>query len=555
MATERCRPLEGGAPAPPPPRMAQARRRRRSPRAALTLALLLVALLPACSERPAIPADVLIIGQQAEPKSLDPHAATSLNDFRIAANIYDGLVRFHDGTLEIEPALAESWEISADGRTYAFTLRDGIRFHDGSPLNAEAIRFNFERMLNEDHPYHDTGPFPLAFFFSSIESIETPDERTVVFHLDEPFAPFLSNLAYPTGFIVSPTAVKKYGSAFGRNPSGTGPFVFDRWESNRLVEIRRSPDAWDGAAKLERVIFRPLTQENARLTELLAGGVDMVMEVPPDVVAFFRKNPDFEVLEAAGPHLWFLILNTREGPFQDKRVRKAVNYAINKQTLVSDLLQDTATIPAGPIPEAFAWAANPDVTPYPYDPERARELIREAGAEGAEITFYATEGGSGMLSPKQMAAAIQADLADIGLDARIETFEWNTFLSRVNEGLEGRADMAEMAWMVNDPDTLPFLALRSGALPSEGGFNSGYYSNPEVDELIEAARRETDQAERAVLYRRIQQIVHDDAPWVFVASWKQNAVATDRLRGLELQPSFLLLLKNAWKIEATGDDS
>jgi peptide/nickel transport system substrate-binding protein len=173
--------------------------------------------------------------------------------------------------------------------------------------------------------------------------------------------------------------------------------------------------------------------------------------------------------------------------------------------------------------------------------------VEASGYSGEPITLYATEGGSGMLAPKQMAAAIQADLAAVGLDVRIETFEWNTYLARVNEGLEGKADMAEMAWMVNDPDTLPYLALRTDASPEDGGFNSGYYSNPKVDKLIQEARVASDPAEREALYRKIDRIVYNDAPWVFTASWKQNAVTSNDVHGLELQPSFLLLLKDAWK--------
>ncbi|WP_439120485.1 ABC transporter substrate-binding protein, partial [Marivita sp.] len=143
------------------------------------------------------PTDVLIVGQIAEPKALDPAAVTAVNDFRILMNVYDGLVRYSDGTLEVEPALAESWEISEDGTEYTFTLREGIKFHDGSDFDAEAVKFNFDRMLNEDHPYHNSGPFPLSFFFSSIESTEVVDARTVRFTLNGPYAPFLSNLAYP----------------------------------------------------------------------------------------------------------------------------------------------------------------------------------------------------------------------------------------------------------------------------------------------------------------------------------------------------------------------
>lgn len=492
------------------------------------------------------PPGVLVVGQIAEPQALDPHAVTAVNDFRILMNVYDGLVRYGSGTLEVEPALAESWEISEDGTVYTFNLRDGVSFHDGSAFDAQAVVWNFERMLNEDHPYHETGPFPLSFFFSAIETVEAVDDLTVQFTLNEPYAPFLSNLAYPTGLIVSPAAVMEHGSDFGRNPSGTGPFQFAEWRSNERVVVTRNENYWDGMSGTEAVIFRPITDANTRVAEMLAGGIDVMVEVPPVAISQFQGDAH-TVHEQAGPHVWFLILNTKEGPFADKRVRQAANYAINKAALVDDVLEGTATIAAGPTPPAFAWAYNEDLEPYPYDPDRARELIAEAGAEGASLTFYVTEGGSGMLDPIPMGTAIQADLAAVGFDVTIETYEWNTFLGRVNPGLEGKADAAQMAWMTNDPDTLPFLALRTDAWPDAGGFNSGYYSNPEVDALLEAARVETDQDERARLYREMQAIVQDDAPWVFVANWMQNAVTSDAVANFQLEPSFFLLLKDVVK--------
>lgn len=493
------------------------------------------------------PPGVLVVAQIAEPKSLDPHAVTAVNDFRILMNVYDGLVRYKPGTLEVEPALATEWTISEDGKTYTFTLREGVTFHDGSPFNSEAVKFNFERMLDESHPQHDTGPFPLSFFFSAVETIEAPDPQTVVFKLKEPYAPFLSNLAYPTGLIVSPEAVMQHGQDFGRNPSGTGPFRFAEWQSNSRVVVEANPDYWDGAPQLQAVVYRPITDANTRVAEMLSGGVDVMVEVPPDNVANFRDDGAFKVYEQAGPHLWFLILNAKEGPMADKRVRQAVNYAIDKTALVENVLQGTAEVAAGPTPPAFAWAHNDALEPYPHDPEKAKQLLAEAGAEGASLTFYVTEGGSGMLDPVAMGAAIQADLAKVGLDVKIETYEWNTFLGKVNPGLEGKADMAEMAWMTNDPDTLPYLALRSEAFPDKGGFNSGYYSNPAVDELLEQARRSTDQSERAMFYKEMQEIVHEDAPWAFIANWKQNAVSSAAVGGFELQPSFFLILKNVTK--------
>ncbi|MDW3207349.1 MAG: ABC transporter substrate-binding protein [Alphaproteobacteria bacterium] len=492
------------------------------------------------------PPGVLVVGQIAEPKSLDPAAVTAVNDFRILMNVYDGLVRYKDGTLEVEPALAESWTISDDGTEYTFELRDDVTFHDGTDFNAEAVVFNFDRMLDETHPYHDTGPFPLSFFFSAVQDVEAVDSDTVKFTLDAPYAPFLSNLAYPTGLIASPAAIAEKGKDFGRAPVGTGPFKFAEWESNAKVVVTRNEAYWDGAPFLEAVVFRPITDANTRVAEMLSGGIDVMVEIPPDSVSSFDGN-GFRLHEQAGPHLWFLILNAKEGPFADKRVRQAINYAIDKKALVDQILQGTAEVASGPTPPAFSWAYNESLQPYPYDPEKAKALLKEAGHDGADLTFYVTEGGSGMLDPVPMGSAIQADLAKIGLNVTIETYEWNTFLGKVNPGLEGKADMAEMAWMTNDPDTLPYLALRTDAWPDKGGFNSGYYSNPEVDKLLEAARSATDQEKRAQLYQEMQEIVYEDAPWAFIANWKQNAATSDLVSGFSLQPSFFLLLKDVEK--------
>lgn len=508
--------------------------------------LLTAAWLTGAAAAP-VPDDVLVVGQTAEPASLDPAVSTATNDARILVNLYEGLVRYRSGTLEVEPALAESWTVSEDGRRYTFRLREGVRFHDGTPFDAEAVRFHFGRLLDRDHPAARTGPFPLAFLFRVVERVEAPDPRTVRFVLREPHAPFLANLAYPTGLIVSPRAVMERGGAFARAPVGTGPFRFAGWQSSRKVTLERNPDYWGEAAKPRLVIFRPLTDPNTRATEMLAGGVDVMAEMPPDALALFRDRPDFAVREQVGPHLWFLILNTQAGPLRDPRVRQAVNYAIDKQALAAHVLQGTAVPAHGLIAPAFAWAYDPSQRGYPHDPQRARRLLREAGAEGATLRFLVAEGGSGMLDPVAMGTAIQADLAAVGLTARIATYEWNAYLARVNRGLGEDADMAEMAWMTNDPDMLPSLALRSDARPGQGGFNAGGYANPDLDRLLAEARRTADQARRADLYRQAEAIVVADAPIAFVAHWKQSAVTTAAVQGLTLEPSFFLRLSGVTK--------
>lgn len=511
---------------------------------AAVLALLAISVTPALAQTPP---NVLVVGQIAEPASLDPSTVTAVNDFRILNNIYDGLVRFRNGTLTVEPALAKDWTISKDGLVYTFNLRSGVKFHDGTALDAEAVKFTFDRMLKKDHPFYNTGPFPLSFYFSSIKDVAVIDPLTVQITLSEPFAPLLSNLASVTGSIVSPAAVAKSGKDFARNPVGTGAFKFEAWEANQKVVVTKNADYWDGAPGLDGVVFRPITDPNTRVAEMLAGGVDLMLEVPPDSLKQFADDSAYKLYSAAGPHLWFLILNAKEGPLKDVRVRQALNFAINKEALVRDVLQGTADVAAGPTPPAFEWAYNGALKPYPHDPEKAKALLKEAGAEGAELTFYVTQGGSGMLDPVAMGTAIQADLAAVGLKVKIETFEWNTFLGKVNPGLEGKADMAEMAWMTTDPDTLPFLALRTAAFPDKGGFNSGYYSNPEVDALLDKARTSTSQDERAAIYKQMQEIVYKDAPWVFVANWRQGAVATASVGNFALEPTFSLVLHDVTK--------
>ena len=507
----------------------------------------LVAFAPG---RAAIPRNVLVVGQLAEPRSLDPATVTGANDFRILSNLFEGLVRFRKGTLEPEPALAERWEILDGGRLYVFHLRQGVRFHDGAPFDADAVKLTFERMLDPRHPLAGTGPFPFAGFFSAIKAVEAPDAGTVRMRLDKPYAPLLAMLAHPAASIVSPAALTRLGRGFSRAPVGTGPFRFAAWESERQVRLERNRDYREGAPKLAAVVFRPISDANARASEMLAGGLDVMVELAPDAAPAFRGNARFALHQAPGPHLWFLILNAAEGALTDVRVRRAVNLAIDKRAIVDDVLSGTASVPAGPIPDAFGAASDPELTPYRHDPEQARALLREAGAEGATLTLLASDGGSGMLEPIAMATAIQSDLARVGLRVEIETFEWNAYLARVNGGL-GRAAMAEMAWMTTDPDTLPSLALSSSATPDKGGFNAGRYQNPELDRLIGEAREAQEPAARSALYRRIDRLVHDEAPWALVASWRQSAVTSARVKGFALQPSFLLDLRGVQTEAAT----
>lgn len=482
------------------------------------------------------PQDVLVIGHVAELQTLDPAQAVTISDFRILCNIYDSLLHYKDGSLEVEPGLAESWTVSDDGKTYTFKLRQGVKFHDGTDFNADAVKFNFDRVTDANHPYHNTGPFPFVFTLGPIERTEVLGPYEVALHMKEPYAPTLTMLAGAIGGLagISPAAVKKYGKDFSRNGGGTGPFKFVEWVSGQRFVLEANPGYWRGTAKLKGLVFRPIVDDNARVSEMLSGGTDLTIEVPPDNIATFSNPKLFTLYQQAGPHLWYLLLNTRAKPFDDKRVRQAANYAINKPAMVDDVLKGTATVADGVTPPAFTWAHDNALKPYPYDPAKAKQLMAEAGyPNGIDVTFYVTESGSGMLSPVLMGTAIQADLAAVGIRCKIETYEWNTFLGKIIPAMPKDVAIAELSFMTQDPDMHPFLALRTGAPVNSGGF-----SDPKVDALIDEGRREADPAKRAVTYKQMQELLYDDAPWVFVANWKQNAVFSVHVKGFELHPSF-----------------
>ena len=389
------------------------------------------ALLRAAVPAEAVTAKTLVVGLVAEPTSMDPGQLNDINSMRVLSSVYDTLVRFKEESFTLEPGLATAWTISADGLTYTFTLRRGVKFHDGTPFDPK-------------HPDADTGPFPFAtFYYGPIKQVTVVDSNTVRFLLKEPFSPLLNNLTLNTGRIVSPAAVRKWKKEFASHPSGTGPFKFVSWQKNVRIELEQNPSYWGGAPRLERLVFRPLIEEQTRVTELLSGGVDFIVDVPPDNVDQLKKDARFTYYGQPGPHIWWVTFNTQKKPFSDVRVRRALNHAVNREALARDILKGTATPAVGPIPPAITWAFTDQVTKYPYDPERAKKLLAEAGfPKGFPAVFWIPESGSGMQSPKTMAQAIQADLAAVGVNAAIQTFEWGAYLSKYGKGFGQEADMA-----------------------------------------------------------------------------------------------------------------
>ncbi|HEV8308450.1 MAG TPA: ABC transporter substrate-binding protein [Methylomirabilota bacterium] len=482
-------------------------------------------------------AGTLVVGLVAEPVNLDPPQVTDLNSNRVSRRIAETLVTFADESTRVEPNLAESWTISRDGLAYTFKLRKGIQFHDGTPLNAEAVKFSIERQFNPDHPFNKLGKYPFAaYFFGNVKAVEVVSDDTVQFVLKEPRASFLSVLAAGAASIVSPTAVRKHGADYALNPVGTGPFRYVSWERGQRVVLERNPNYWKHPVKVERVVFRPIVEDQARLTELLTGSLDLIVGVPPDFVAQLENNPKIGLLKQVGAHVWYLGINNQKKPFDDKRVRQALNFAVNKEAIVRDVLKGTGAVSRGPVlPDT--WGADPALKAYPYDPERAKKLLAEAGyPNGFATTLWVPESGSGMQSPVAMSTVIQSNLRAVGVNVTLQTMEWGAFLAKLRSKEQ---ELFALSWMAGaeDPDLVVYPLLHSSQWTPTGP-NRALYKNSRLDELLNQARSVTDQSKRAELYREAQRILVDDPPWVFIDHEIQIAAFSRRVQGLKLHPSF-----------------
>ncbi len=488
----------------------------------------------------------IVVGLQAEPVTLDPHQVTDYNTNRAVDPMFERLVRFKDESTELEPGLAEKWDISADGLIYRFTLRSGVTFHDGTAFDADAVVFSILRQIDPNHPYHDTGEFAYAeFTFGAVDTVRALDPQTVEIVLKEPYAPFLANMAIQSASIVSPAAVEKYGRDFSKNPVGTGPFRFVEWKPGIEVILERNPNWWGGQPQVERLIFRPIVEDRTRLTEFEAGSIDFIVNIPPDDLPRLRQSPNVTVLEQPGMHVWYLVFNCRKEPFNKKEVRQAVNYAINKEAIVNELLKGTGVLAKGPLPPVV-WGYTEDVMQYDYNPERAKELLAQAGyPNGFKVTFWVPESGSGMQQPKAMGAAIQADLRAVGIEAEIQTFEWGTYLDKVLGDPEQLPELFQLSWIGDngDPDNFLYILLSGDAWPP-AGFNLGYYKNEEVDALLREARRINDRAQRERLYQQALKLLVEDAPWAWVDHETQIVAMKNFIRGFKLHPTGVFRFHN-----------
>ena len=347
------------------------------------------------------------------------------------------------GATTIRPGLAESWEISDDDLVYTFHLRQGVKFHDGDEFNADAVLTWYNSILEgaEGSQYDATQMVYIKDFITVwIDKVEALDEYTVQMTLPKPYAPLLANLAIPIGGIVSPKAVASGLDTVAVNPSGTGAFKLARpedWTRDSQMVLEANPDYWGGAPKVDQLIIKVIPEGSTRLQHVEAGEIDVAWALNPEDVEKARANPDLVVVEDAGLNTNCIVLNVTKDPFTSKEVRQALNYAVNKEEL-SEGLYNGNMVPAGGVLPPVDWAYNPDLKSYPYDPEKAKELLAEAGYdESNPLTFtlmaYTIPRGYNPVGDR-LATAIQEYWSEVGVKADIQTEEWTQYRLDAREG-------------------------------------------------------------------------------------------------------------------------
>jgi len=531
--------------------MNKSAKKYRSTLAALLQGLLVVLLLASCSA-PAAPAEsgeaapseaasggTLVIARPTDAVGLDPKVETTSPGNWVTTNVYENLVKL-DTDLTFQPALAESWEQVEPDR-WRFYLRQGVKFHDGTDFTADAVKFSIERIKNPDDPGR------AASNLRPIVAVEVVDDYTVDIVTDGPYGPLLNimSLVYATG-VVSPAAVEQYGEDFTRNPVGTGPFRFVEWKTNDQIVIERFDDYWGEKAKLDRVVYRVIPEESARMLALDTGEVQMVMEPAPSQLDSYRDNPDFVIHEAPGVRVVYFGMMTSRAPLDDVRVRQAINYGFNRQSILDNVLEGVGYLPQAYIsPPVFGFA---DVSEYfAYDPERAAALLDEAGwtdsdgdgirdkdGEPLSLVHYSSRGR--YLKDAEVAEAFQAAMRELGIDVKLEILEWATLFEQLRQP-NFPAEFFTLGWSTatGDADYTLGPIFGSNSLPPEG-WNSHEYQNREFDEIVAAAGKSTDQEERAELYAQALDILARDAVIVPVYNSKETILTSSKLTGFAQHP-------------------
>ena len=476
-------------------------------------------------------AKTLVYCSEGSPEGFDPALYTAGTTFDASSHpIYNRLVEFVTGTTEVQPGLAESWEASEDGLEYTFHLRKGVKFHASDKFtptrdfNADDVIFSFERQWKEDNPYNKVSGGTWEYFNGMsmqdlLKSIEKVDDYTVKFVLNRPEAPMIANLAMDFASIQS----KEYADAMlaagtpemlNQEPIGTGPWSFVAYQKDAVIRYKANPDYWEGKPAIDDLVFAITPDASVRYQKMKANECQIMPYPNPADIEAMKADPDINMLEQEGLNVGYLAYNTKQAPFDNPKVRKALNMAMDKQAIIDVVFQGSGKIAKNPIPPTM-WSYNDAVVDDAYDPEAAKAMLAEEGASDLSMKVWAMP-VQRPYNPnaRRMAELIQSDFAKVGVNVEIVSYEWGEYLDRSKA--EDRDGAVLLGWTGDNGDPDNFLAVLLGC-DGVGGSNRAQWCYQPFEDLIQKAKVTSDMAERTKLYEEAQVAFKEQAPWATIA--------------------------------------
>ncbi len=486
----------------------------------------------------------LVFAVHSEASSLDPGASNDVPSSVVQANIYETLVK-RDDENNIIPGLAEKWEL-IDDTTYEFTLRQGIKFHDGEDFNAEAVKASLDRIRDSKVAS------PRYFLFEMVTDIEVVDDYKIRIKTEYPFAPLLAHLSHNGGSIISPKSIeadyaaiengKKAGSVISAAPVGTGFFKFVSWTPGNEIKLEKNDDYWGDKAHVDTVTFKVISESATRNADLERGFAQIAEYVQPIEVAGINNSDYGSVNQKASSSLSYIGFNTEKAPFDDVRVRKAISMMVNKTDIIDGVFEGFGIPAKGPLaPGVFGY--NEDVHPIEFNPEEAKKLLAEAGyADGFKTKIWTND------NPQRVdiAVLLQASLKELNIDVEIEQMEFGTYLEKT---AKGEHDMYILGWSTptGDADYGMYALFHSSQKGNPG--NRSFYENAEVDKLLDEGRRETNPDERIKIYNIIQERLIEDAPMVYIHHQEYLTGISNHITGFSVDTSGIYQLQHVQFVE------
>jgi peptide/nickel transport system substrate-binding protein len=494
--------------------------------------------VPATEVPPTAAPKVLTIAVPTEPTQIDPINFSESIAHSLILHTHNGLFKF-DSDLNPVPDLAESAEVAADGVTWTIKLKQGIKFHDGTPFTADAVKYVVDWVLS------DNPPIRAAYAGrNDLDSATVIDDYTVQIKTKKPLGAFLQMLASPAWYINSPAAYEKYGDQASLHPVGTGPYKFVEWNPGEDIVLERNTDYFGQQPYYDKLIWRFVLEPTTRVTLLETGEVDVVVNVPASEMSRLEDNANLVVEPVMLGRMIYIAIHCQRPYLDDVRVRQALNYAVDKEAIVKGILQGLGRVADSPIP-SLTWGYSP-VGEYPYDPDKARQLLADAGVpEDFTIKLWVPEGR--YFQDKEVGEAVANYLGEVGLNVDFQVFEWGAYLSSIRKPIEeAEHDLYLLGW---SSDTLDADHALSGVLDSAqwplAGANRGFYKNETVDAMLEEARTSVDPAQRMAMYADISKMIWDDAPWIFLHEMETVIAYRKGITGIWMQPAEPLDLTGA----------